>query len=102
MPGIIGKKIGMTSIFSEDGKNIVCTLIEAGPCVVTQVKNIETDGYKAVQLAYDDRKDKNTPKSMKGHFTKASTTPKKKIVIVPRAMAARVSPRCRSQPRRER
>lgn len=80
MPGIIGKKIGMTSVFTEEGKNIVCTLIEAGPCVVTQVKNKETDGYKAVQLAYDDRKEKNTPKALKEHFKKANTTPKKKVV----------------------
>ena len=80
MPGIIGKKIGMTSIFNEDGKNVACTLIEAGPCVVTQVKNSETDGYKAVQLAYGERKEKNTPKSLKGHFAKAKTTPKKKVV----------------------
>lgn len=80
MPGIIGKKIGMTSIFNEDGKSIACTVIEAGPCVVTQVKNVETDGYRAVQLAYDERKEKNTPKALKGHFKNADTTPKRKIV----------------------
>ncbi len=80
MPGIIGKKIGMTSIFDENGKNIPCTLIEAGPCVVTQVKNAESDGYRAVQLAYDDRKEKNTPKALRGHFAKAKTTPKKVVV----------------------
>ena len=80
MPGIIGRKIGMTSIFNEDGKNIACTLVEAGPCVVTQVKNPETDGYRAVQLAYGERKEKNTPKALKGHFAKAKTTPKKKVV----------------------
>ncbi|MFY0688824.1 MAG: 50S ribosomal protein L3 [Cyclobacteriaceae bacterium] len=80
MPGIIGKKVGMTSVFMEDGKNVACTLIEAGPCVVTQVRNEETDGYRAVQLAYDDKKEKNTPKAEKGHFNKASTTPKKKLV----------------------
>ncbi len=80
MPGIIGKKVGMTSIFNEDGKNIPCTLIEAGPCVVTQVKNPDTDGYRAVQLAYDDRKEKNTPKALAGHFAKAKTTPKKMVV----------------------
>lgn len=80
MPGIIGKKVGMTSIFMEDGKNVACTLIEAGPCVVTQVKNQETDGYTAVQLAYDDRKEKNTPKALRGHFSKAKTSPKKKVV----------------------
>lgn len=70
----------MTSIYDADGRNVVCTLIEAGPCVVTQVKNEETDGYRAVQLAFDDRKEKRTPKSLKGHFTKAGTTPKKKVV----------------------
>jgi large subunit ribosomal protein L3 len=80
MPGIIGKKVGMTSIFMEDGKNVACTLIEAGPCVVTQVKNQDTDGYTAVQLAYDDRKEKNTPKALRGHFSKAKTSPKKKVV----------------------
>lgn len=80
MPGIIGKKIGMTSMYLDGGKNMACTLVEAGPCVVTQVKNPETDGYKAVQLAYGERKDKNTPKSLKGHFAKAKTTPKKKLV----------------------
>ncbi len=80
MPGIIGRKIGMTSIFNEDGKNVACTLVEAGPCVVTQVKNPETDGYRAVQLAYGERKEKNTPKALKGHFAKAKTTPKKKVV----------------------
>lgn len=80
MPGIIGKKIGMTSIYNEAGKNIACTVVEAGPCVVTQVKNLETDGYRAVQLAYGERKEKNTPKALKGHFAKAKTTPKQKVV----------------------
>lgn len=80
MPGLIGKKVGMTSIFDESGKSIACTLIQAGPCVVTQVKNEETDGYKAVQLAYGERKEKNTPKALKGHFAKAKTTPKSKMV----------------------
>ncbi|MEQ8239480.1 MAG: 50S ribosomal protein L3 [Cyclobacteriaceae bacterium] len=80
MPGIIGRKLGMTSIHLEDGKNLACTLVQAGPCVVTQVKDPETDGYKAVQLGYGERKDKNTPKSLKGHFAKAKTTPKKKLV----------------------
>lgn len=70
----------MTSIYGADGRNVACTVIEAGPCVVTQVKNESTDGYKAVQLAYDERKDKNTPKALKGHFAKAKTTPKKKVV----------------------
>lgn len=80
MSGIIGKKIGMTSIYRADGRNVPCTVIEAGPCVVTQVKNDETDGYTAVQLAYGDRKEKNTPKALKGHFDKANTTPKKDVV----------------------
>lgn len=80
MPGIIGKKIGMTSIYNADGKSIPCTVIQAGPCVVTQVKNPETDGYKAVQLAYGERKEKNTPKALKNHFAKAGTTPKMKVV----------------------
>ena len=80
MSGIIGKKIGMTRIYDEDGRSVPCTLVEAGPCVVTQLKNEETDGYNAVQLGYDERKDKNTPKALKGHFTKAKTTPKKKVV----------------------
>ncbi len=80
MPGIIGKKVGMTSVFNEEGKSIACTLIEAGPCVVTQVKNEETDGYKAVQLGYGERKEKNTPMALKGHFAKAKTTPKSFVV----------------------
>jgi len=80
MSGIIGKKIGMTSIYSAAGKNIPCTIIEAGPCVVTQVKTIEKDGYSAVQLAFDEKKEKHTSSAMKGHFEKAQTTPKRKIV----------------------
>jgi len=70
----------MTSIYSANGHNVACTVIEAGPCVVTQVKNEETDGYRAVQLGYGERKEKNTPKSLQGHFSKANTTPKKKVV----------------------
>jgi len=70
----------MTSIYDAEGKNIPCTVIEAGPCVVTQVKTKESDGYAAVQLAYDDKKDKNTPSAMKGHFAKANTTPKRKVI----------------------
>ena len=70
----------MTSIFSADGRNVACTLIEAGPCVVTQVKNVESDGYNAIQLAYGERKEKNTPKPLMGHFKKAGTTPKMKVV----------------------
>ena len=79
MPGIIGKKIGMTSIFGPQGESIACTVIEAGPCVVTQVKNEETDGYRAVQLAFGEKKEKNTTKAAIGHFKKANTTPKKKV-----------------------
>ena len=71
MSGIIGKKVGMTSVYNAEGKNIPCTVIQAGPCVVTQVKTVETDGYASVQLAYDEKKDKNTSKPMKGHFAKA-------------------------------
>lgn len=80
MPGIIGKKIGMTSLYSAEGKNIPCTLIEAGPCVVTQVRTPEKDGYSAVQLAFGERREKNTPAALKGHFKKANTTPKVKVV----------------------
>ncbi|MFT3740370.1 MAG: 50S ribosomal protein L3 [Breznakibacter sp.] len=80
MPGIIGKKIGMTSVFSADGKNVPCTVIEAGPCVVTQVRTLENDGYEAVQLAFDDKKEKNTTQPLIGHFKKAGTTPKRKVV----------------------
>jgi large subunit ribosomal protein L3 len=80
MSGIIGKKVGMTSIFDESGKNIPCTVIEAGPCVVTQVRSVETDGYAAVQLAYGEKKEKNTPAPQKGHFQKAGTTPKRRLV----------------------
>ncbi|MBA4055753.1 MAG: 50S ribosomal protein L3 [Marivirga sp.] len=79
MPGIIGKKIGMTSVFGPEGVNIACTVIEAGPCVVTQVKNDETDGYRAVQLSFGEKKEKNTTKAAIGHFKKANTTPKKAI-----------------------
>ncbi len=80
MPGLIGKKIGMTSVFDENGKQVAVTVLQAGPCVVTQVKTKEKDGYDAVQLAYDDKKEKNTPKPMIGHFKKAGTTPKRKVV----------------------
>jgi large subunit ribosomal protein L3 len=80
MPGLIGKKIGMTSIFDKNGKNIPCTVIQAGPCTVTQVKTVESDGYAAVQLAFDDKKLKNSPKAEQGHFAKANTTPKKKVI----------------------
>ena len=80
MPGLIGKKIGMTSIFSAEGKNIPCTVIEAGPCLVTQIKTVEKDGYDAVQIAFDEKREKSTSKPMLGHFEKAGTTPKRKIV----------------------
>lgn len=79
MPGIIGRKIGMTSIFSAEGKAAPCTVIEAGPCVVTQVKTLEKDGYEAVQLGFGERKENNTPSPLKGHFKKANTTPKVKL-----------------------
>ncbi len=80
MPGIIGRKIGMTSIYSAEGKAMPCTVIEAGPCVVTQIKTQDRDGYEAVQLGFGDRKDKNTPNALKGHFKKAKTEPKAKLV----------------------
>ncbi len=80
MSGLIGKKIGMTSVFGADGKNIPCTVIEAGPCVVTQIKTVETDGYSAIQIAYDEKPEKHTSSSLLGHFKKAGTTPKRKIV----------------------
>jgi len=79
MPGLIGKKIGMTSVFGADGKNVPCTVIEAGPCVVTQVKTVEKDGYKAVQLGFEEAKEKRTTKPMLGIFKKAGTTPKKHL-----------------------
>ncbi len=80
MPGLIGKKIGMTSVFGADGKNLPCTVIEAGPCVVTQIRTVEKDGYAAVQLAYDEITEKHASKPLKGHFEKAGTTPKRKLV----------------------
>ncbi|KOS06429.1 50S ribosomal protein L3 [Flavobacterium akiainvivens] len=80
MSGLIGKKIGMTSIFDENGKNIPCTVIEAGPCVVTQVRTNEVDGYEALQLGFDDKTEKHTIKAEAGHFKKAGTVAKKKVV----------------------
>ena len=80
MSGLIGRKIGMTSLFDENGKNIPCTVIEAGPCVVTQVRTVEVDGYSALQLGFDDKKAKSSNKSLDGHFKKAGTTAKKKVV----------------------
>jgi len=82
MPGLLGIKIGMTSVFSAEGKNIPCTVLEAGPCVVTQVKSNETDGYNSVQIAFGEKKEKNTSAAMKGHFKKANTTPKRKLIEV--------------------
>lgn len=80
MSGIIGKKIGMTSLFIEDGKNIPCTIVQAGPCTVLQIKTIEKDGYNSVQLGFDNISKKNVGKAMLGHFEKANTEPKRKIV----------------------
>jgi len=80
MSGIIGRKIGMTSIYSAEGKALPCTLVEAGPCVVTQVKTSDRDGYDAVQLGFGNRKEKNTPNALKGHFKKANTAPKARLV----------------------
>jgi large subunit ribosomal protein L3 len=80
MSGIIGKKIGMTTIYNPDGRAVSVTLIEAGPCVVTQVRTIEKDGYEAIQLGYGEKKEKNTSKPLIGHFKKANTTPKRKLI----------------------
>ena len=80
MNGLLGKKIGMTSIFDEAGRNIACTVVEAGPCVVTQVKTEETDGYNALQIGYGEAKEKNTSQALQGHFEKASTSPKRKVI----------------------
>jgi len=80
MSGIIGKKVGMTTIFNAEGQAVPCTLIEAGPCVVTQVRTEDKDGYKAIQLGYGEKKEKNTSRSLVGHFKKAGTTPKRKLV----------------------
>jgi large subunit ribosomal protein L3 len=75
MSGLIGKKVGMTSIFDENGKNIPCTVIEAGPCVVTQVRIKDVDGYEAIQLAFDDAKPKHINKPLKGHFAQSRRCP---------------------------
>lgn len=80
MQGLIGKKIGMTSVFDEAGKNIPCTVLQAGPCVVTQIKTREKDGYFAIQLGFGEKKEKHTTKAELGHFKKAGTSPKKKLV----------------------
>ena len=79
MPGLIGKKIGMTSVFSADGKNIPCTVIEVGPCVVTQVKTSKVDGYEALQLGFQEKKEKHTTKPLMGHFKRAGVTPKRHL-----------------------
>ena len=79
MSGLIGKKIGMTSIYDENGKNLPCTVIEAGPCVVTQVRTKETDGYEAIQVAFDEKKEKHTSNALQGHFKKAGVTPKRMV-----------------------
>ena len=79
MQGLIGKKVGMTSLFDENGKNVACTVLQAGPCVVTQVKTIERDGYSAVQLGFGDKKEKHATKAEIGHFKKVNTAPKRKV-----------------------
>ena len=80
MQGLIGKKVGMTSVFDENGKNVPCTVLQAGPCVVTQIKTMEKDGYFAVQLGFEDKKEKHTTKAELGHFKKVNTTPKRKLL----------------------
>jgi large subunit ribosomal protein L3 len=80
MPGLLGKKIGMTSVFSADGKNVPCTVIEVGPCVVTQVKTVDKDGYAAVQLGFEEKKEKHTTNPMAGHFKKAGVAPQRHLV----------------------
>lgn len=79
MSGLLGKKIGMTSIYDANGKNIPCTVIQAGPCIVTQIRTKAVDGYEAIQLSYDEKKEKHTTKALQGHFAKANTTPKKYV-----------------------
>jgi len=79
MPGLLGKKIGMTSVFSADGKNVPCTVIEVGPCVVTQVKTVDKDGYAAVQLGFEEKKEKHTTNPMAGHFKKAGVAPQRHL-----------------------
>ena len=79
MPGLIGKKVGMTSIYGASGKNIPCTVVEVGPCVVTQVRTLEKDGYAAVQLGFGERTEKSTSKAMQGHFKRAGVSPKRNL-----------------------
>lgn len=80
MPGLIGKKVGMTSVFDDEGRNVPCTVIQAGPCVISQIRTKENDGYEAVQLAFEEKKEKHASKAMVGHFKKAGVTPKRKLV----------------------
>jgi len=80
MSGLIGKKIGMTSVYGDNGKNVPCTVIEAGPCVVTQIRSKDKEGYDAIQLAFDEKKEKRTTKALMGHFKKTNTTPKKVLM----------------------
>jgi large subunit ribosomal protein L3 len=94
MSGLLGKKIGMTSIYDENGKNIPCTVIEAGPCVVTQVRTKEKDGYDAIQLAFEDQKEKHTTRALKGHFAKAKTTPKRYVAEFTRFEEKKTTWRC--------
>ncbi len=82
MPGLIGKKIGMTSLFDDNGKNLPCTVIEAGPCVVTQLKTTDTDGYDAIQIAYGDKREKVISQAQVGHFKKAGTSPKHRMIEI--------------------
>lgn len=80
MQGLIGKKVGMTSVYDEQGRNVACTVLEVGPCVVTQIRTEEVDGYKAVQMGFGEKREKNTSSALTGHFKKANTTPKRKVV----------------------
>lgn len=80
MPGLIGKKLGMTSVYDDEGRNVSCTLLEVGPCYVTQLKTVDNDGYEAIQLGYDTKKEKNTSSSLRGHFKSAGVEPKRKLV----------------------
>jgi large subunit ribosomal protein L3 len=91
MPGLIGKKVGMTSIYSAAGKNLPCTVLEVGPCVVTQVRTLERDGYEAVQLGYGERSEKHTSKAMQGHFKRAGVSPQRKLAEF-RAFAQELQP----------
>jgi large subunit ribosomal protein L3 len=91
MPGLIGKKVGMTSIYSAAGKNLPCTVLEVGPCVVTQVRTLERDGYEAVQLGYGERSEKNTSKAMQGHFKSAGVSPQRRLAEF-RAFAQELQP----------